>query len=66
MNINNIFGHVQLCTNDYFYQNHFLKRGVIFVFPYSLAWKKDEVDHLCGISYNGEFVGVLKSIFAIF
>ena len=43
-----------------------LKRGVIFLFPCSLARTTYEVYHPCCLSYHGEFLGVLSSNIEIF
>ena len=39
----------------------FLQRGVVFVFPFSMVCKIDEVEHPCVISSHGKFLGVLSS-----
>ena len=44
----------------------FLKRGVIFVFSFSVARTKYEVDHPWCLSSNGEFLGVLSYNFVTF
>ena len=41
----------------------FLQRGVVFVFPFSMVCKIDEVEHPCVISSHGKFLGVLSSNF---
>ena len=44
--------------NDYFAPNSFSAKGDNFVFPCSVASKKDEVDHPWFLYSNGEFLGV--------
>ena len=43
-----------------------LQRGVAFVFPCSIARTTDEVEHPWCLSSHGEFLGILRSNFAIF
>ena len=43
-----------------------LQKGIIFVFPCSTETTTDEIYHTWCLSYNGEFLGVLRSNFTIF
>ena len=43
-----------------------IQRGIIFMFPFSIAITTDEVDHPWCISSYCDFLGVLRSNFAIF
>ena len=66
MHISNIFVHAQLCMNAYFYPNYFSTKDDYFVFPCSLTWTIDEVEHPCGLSYRCELLGGWRSTFANF
>ena len=58
MNITNILGQSQLCTDEYFSPNSFSAKGEYFVLPCTLARTTDEVDRLWCLSSHGEFLGV--------
>ena len=61
-----IFGHAQLCKNDYFDTNSFSLKGDNCVLTCSLARTTYEVDHPWCLSYHGDFFGVWRSNFWIF
>ena len=63
---NNIPCHAQLCTDDYFLPTSFLKEGIIFIFPCSLARTTDEIEHPWCLYSHGGFLINWRSNFAIF
>ena len=63
--VSNIFGHAQICTNDYFLSKSSSAKVFFFVFPCSLAIIIDELEHPRCLSSHGEFLGVLNSNFVI-
>ena len=60
------FYQAQICTNDKMYPNYVSTKGENFVFPFSFARTKYELEHPWGLSSRYYFLGVLLYNFRSF